>query len=117
MEKKKLRKLAKDLGARVITDPKERIEFEKKYGLSHPFFPRINKLDSVLAIHCQKHPKYRATRKPKTKCVTCHLLYILCWQHSEEGPGRLGGLNSYQFSISGYQELEDALMGLEVFKK
>ena len=66
-----------------------------------------------LPVYCGEHPRYRATRKSRTKCPTCHLLYIVRWLHSKEGPERLGGLNPYQFIVSGYTELEDACSGLK----
>lgn len=35
--------IAKALGAKHITDPKEIEEFKKKYGLPHPLLPKTNK--------------------------------------------------------------------------
>ena len=35
------RKLAKDIGAKNITDPEERKEFEKRYGLPSVFVPTL----------------------------------------------------------------------------
>ena len=37
------KKIAKALGARHITDPKEKIEFEEKYGFPHPSVPMVPK--------------------------------------------------------------------------
>lgn len=48
MEKKKIKKIAKALGAKIITDPEERKRFEKKYGLPHPLLPMPKKLDGTL---------------------------------------------------------------------
>ncbi len=110
-----LDEIAKALGAKRITDPKEIEEFKKKYGLSHSLLPMSKKLDSTLKIRCRNHPRYKAKRKPKTRCRTCHLLYVLRWQNSKEGQGRLGGLNPYQFIVSGYEQLEDACSEFEVF--
>ena len=111
------KKLAKALGAELVTGVEERKRFEKKYGFPHPLLPITKKVDRVLTIACNKHLRYMAMRKPKTKCVTCHLIYILRWYHSKEGPDRLGGLNPYQFIVSGYQQLEDTLMGLKISYK
>ena len=70
-----------------------------------------------LSVHCQKHPRYRAARKPVTKCLTCHLLYIIRWQHSKEVTDHLGGVDPFQFVFSGYEQLKEACEGLEVFDK
>ena len=34
------KEIAKALGAKYLTDPKEKEEFERKYGLPHPLVPR-----------------------------------------------------------------------------
>jgi len=40
-------KMAKALGAKRLTDPKEIEEFEKRYGLPSPFLPRVGRNKKV----------------------------------------------------------------------
>lgn len=73
-----------------------------------------NRFDKGLPIHCQKHPRYRALRKPKTRCKTCHLMYVIRYQNSGRADRYLGGLDPYQFIVSGYDELHEACSELKV---
>lgn len=68
----------------------------------------------MLKICCKAHPRYRAIRKPASSCKTCHVLYILRWQNSAECGQHLGGLEPYQFVVSGDRELLEALGDLVV---
>jgi len=47
VEKKELDKLAKALGAEIITDPEERKKFEKKYGWPRPLLPIAKKSEDA----------------------------------------------------------------------
>jgi hypothetical protein len=66
----------------------------------------------MLQIQCQKHPKYTGERRSR-RCETCHLLYILRWQHDPNAASKLGGLNPYQFID---ENMDDVCMNLKVNK-
>ena len=68
---------------------------------------------SKLGIRCRKHPNYTAKHKPHSHCWSCGLLYVLRYQHSDDGPEKLGNLNAYAYYLSGI-DYHDALDGLEV---
>lgn len=51
-----------------------------------------------MKVFCTKHPKYNGERlKAKSYCPTCHVVFILRWQHEKNAEQKLGGLNPYQF--------------------
>lgn len=67
----------------------------------------------VLIAKCHLHPWYRAEYKPKTKCSSCWLLYVMRWQYDAKGEGKIGSLNPYAFFL-GEVDLEEACSGIEV---
>lgn len=67
-----------------------------------------------MKIICKRHPKYTGeNRKRNNYCITCHLIYVLRWQHTEEAEEKLGGLNPYQF----IDDVEEACLDIKILKE
>lgn len=69
----------------------------------------------VLEARCNFHPRYSAERRPKVKCGSCWLLFVLRHQLAKDGPEKLGSMNPYTYLI-GDVKLEEACSGICVRK-
>ena len=66
-----------------------------------------------LVAQCHTHPRYMAVRKPRTKCESCWLLYVMRWQFNEKTDEKVGALNPFAYLIADV-DLEDACSGIEL---
>lgn len=74
-------------------------------------------INKILSVRCHTHPRYAAEHKPRTKCKSCWLLYVLRWQYGKDPDKKLGSLNPYQYLIGdivGDTGFEDACSGIEL---